>query len=224
MAATSSPSTTGSDHNELVVFASQHAFVKSSPKLTEEDYEELVSSVLDGVSVADQTREYYKTIDDGQTCLLDILDSAGQEEYSSMRDVYIRDGDCFLIVFSITSRSSFEMVRIIYQQLCRLLDLDQPPCVIAANKVDLADHREVPTYEIAELANQLKCPYFETSAKTRINVEEAFFQACREALPKSEKTYRILVLGEGGVGKVCFYFILSLYFQILPRKNTIFIS
>src|SRR5438128_9220601 len=47
------------------------------------------------------------TIDDN-TSLLDILDTAGQEEYSAMRDQYMRTGEGFLLVYAITSRASFE--------------------------------------------------------------------------------------------------------------------
>lgn len=45
---------------------------------------------------------------DGETCLLDILDTAGQEEYSAMRDQYMRTGEGFLLVFAVNSPKSFE--------------------------------------------------------------------------------------------------------------------
>ena len=45
---------------------------------------------------------------DGETCLLDILDTAGQEEYSAMRDQYMRTGEGFLCVFAINNTKSFE--------------------------------------------------------------------------------------------------------------------
>ena len=45
---------------------------------------------------------------DGETCLLDILDTAGQEEYSAMRDQYMRTGEGFLCVFAIDNMKSFE--------------------------------------------------------------------------------------------------------------------
>lgn len=44
---------------------------------------------------------------DGETCLLDILDTAGQEEYSAMRDQYMRTGEGFLCVFAINNSKSF---------------------------------------------------------------------------------------------------------------------
>lgn len=49
---------------------------------------------------------------DGETCLLDILDTAGQEEYSAMRDQYMRTGEGFLCVFAINNTKSFEDVHL----------------------------------------------------------------------------------------------------------------
>lgn len=49
---------------------------------------------------------------DGETCLLDILDTAGQEEYSAMRDQYMRTGEGFLCVFAINNIKSFEDVHL----------------------------------------------------------------------------------------------------------------
>uniref|UniRef100_A0A8C1YA39 GTPase HRas-like n=1 Tax=Cyprinus carpio TaxID=7962 RepID=A0A8C1YA39_CYPCA len=55
---------------------------------------------------------------DGETCLLDILDTAGQEEYSAMRDQYMRTGEGFLCVFAINNAKSFEDVHL-YRELKR---------------------------------------------------------------------------------------------------------
>lgn len=49
---------------------------------------------------------------DGETCLLDILDTAGQEEYSAMRDQYMRTGEGFLCVFAINNHKSFADVHL----------------------------------------------------------------------------------------------------------------
>ena len=54
---------------------------------------------------------------DGETCLLDILDTAGQEEYAAMRDGYMRSGQGFLIVYSITSRATFEEVAVFHKAI-----------------------------------------------------------------------------------------------------------
>jgi len=52
--------------------------------------------------------------------------------------------------------------------------------IILGNKCDLENEREVPTQEGKDLSKQLGCPFLETSAKARINVEEAFFEVVRE--------------------------------------------
>ena len=117
---------------------------------------------------------------DNETCLLDILDTAGQEEYSAMRDQYMRTGQGFLCVFAVTSRSSFDEITAFREQILRVKDQDKVPMVLAGNKCDLADERQVTTAEGQDLAKGFACPFFETSAKARINVEEAFYELVRE--------------------------------------------
>eukprot|EP00736_Rhodelphis_marinus_P009049 Rmarinus@m.10025 len=119
------------------------------------------------------------TIDD-ETCLLDILDTAGQEEYSAMRDQYMRTGQGFLLVYSITSRSSFEEIASFREQILRVKDADKVPMVIVGNKVDLEHDRQVTTVEGRDLAKSYGCPFMETSAKARIHVEESFHELVRE--------------------------------------------
>jgi small GTP-binding protein len=58
---------------------------------------------------------------DGETCLLDILDTAGQEEYSAMRDQYMRTGEGFLCVFAVNNMKSFEDISVYRDQVRELL-------------------------------------------------------------------------------------------------------
>lgn len=119
------------------------------------------------------------TIDD-ETCLLDILDTAGQEEYSAMRDQYMRTGQGFLCVYAITSRSSFDEISSFREQILRVKDADKVPMVVVGNKCDLESERQVSKAEGQDLAKNFGCPFLETSAKSRINVEESFFELVRE--------------------------------------------
>lgn len=132
--------------------------------------------------------EYHPTIDDlfrkqvtidNETFVLDIVDKEGQEEYLS-REQYVRTTQGFIFVYAITSRSSFDLISPFRQQILRLKDEDNVPMVIAANKCDLESERQVSSAEGQELAKSFGCPFYETSAKTRINVENAFYQLVRE--------------------------------------------
>eukprot|EP01113_Clastostelium_recurvatum_P008273 TRINITY_DN13892_c0_g1_i3.p1 TRINITY_DN13892_c0_g1~~TRINITY_DN13892_c0_g1_i3.p1 ORF type:complete len:190 (+),score=65.76 TRINITY_DN13892_c0_g1_i3:444-1013(+) len=116
---------------------------------------------------------------DDETCLLDILDTAGQEEFSAMRDQYMRQGQGFALVYSVTDRNSFDEVVLFREQILRAKDKNTVPMVLIGNKSDLPD-REVATSEGQELAKSLNCPFFETSALLRKNVEESFFELVRE--------------------------------------------
>lgn len=137
---------------------------------------------------------------DDEVALLDVLDTAGQEEYSAMREQYMRTGEGFLLVYSITSRESFEEIRTFQQQILRVKDKDSFPMVVVGNKLDLAHERKVsvegktgplslstwPLHSlltmIAEgkaLADEFKCRFLETSAKTNTNVEQAFYEVVR---------------------------------------------
>ena len=82
------------------------------------------------------------TIDD-EVALLDVLDTAGQEEYSAMREQYMRTGEGFLLVYSITSRQSFEEIMMYRQHILRVKDKDYFPITLVGNKCDLESERQV---------------------------------------------------------------------------------
>ncbi|KAF1990867.1 ras-like GTPase Ras1 [Aulographum hederae CBS 113979] len=117
---------------------------------------------------------------DDEVALLDVLDTAGQEEYSAMREQYMRTGEGFLLVYSITSRQSFEEIMTFQQQILRVKDKDYFPIIVVGNKCDLEGERQVTTQEGLDLARQFGCKFIETSAKSRRNVDQAFYDIVRE--------------------------------------------
>merc|ERR1719150_2051499 len=74
---------------------------------------------------------------DNEPALLDILDTAGQEEFASMQDQWMREGKGFLLVYSINQYSSFDELGILRDKILRAKDVANVPIVIAGNKVDL---------------------------------------------------------------------------------------
>ncbi|KAI9679354.1 MAG: Ras GTPase [Caeruleum heppii] len=117
---------------------------------------------------------------DDEVALLDVLDTAGQEEYSAMREQYMRTGEGFLLVYSIASRQSFEEIMTFQQQILRVKDKDYFPIIVVGNKCDLESERQVAKQEGEAVARQFGCKFIETSAKSRINVDNAFYDIVRE--------------------------------------------
>ncbi|KAK9717039.1 RAS2 protein [Basidiobolus ranarum] len=116
---------------------------------------------------------------DDHSCMLEVLDTAGQEEYTALRDQWIRDGEGFLLVYSITSRSTFERIERFRDQIVRVKDTDTVAMMLVGNKCDKTSEREVSKEEGLGLAKRLGCEFIESSAKTAINVEKAFYSVVR---------------------------------------------
>ena len=121
---------------------------------------------------------YRTTINvNNQDIILNILDTAGQEEFYALRDQYIRSGDGYIIVFSITSVTSFLEVNAIKEQLNMILDVDDNtliPIILVCNKCDLEEYRQVQSLDAQRLAEEWKVKYFETSAKNKTNIHRIF--------------------------------------------------
>ncbi|KAF9975497.1 hypothetical protein BGZ73_000849 [Actinomortierella ambigua] len=127
-----------------------------------------------------------KIILDNQECQIDILDTAGQEEYAAIRDNYYRSGEGFLCVFSICEHESFVHTQEFRDQISRVLDDEKIPFILVGNKADLGQLRKVSFEEASAKAAEWNCPYIETSAKTRLNVEEVYTMLLREIRKRKE--------------------------------------
>jgi GTPase KRas protein len=126
------------------------------------------------------------TMLDGEPIILNILDTAGQTEFSAMQDSWIREGQGFLLVYSVDSQISFDEIKTLFQKILRTKDADpgEVAIVLAGNKCDLEDsRREVSLEKGKELAKELGLPesaFFETSAKKEINNLSCYLEVVRE--------------------------------------------
>jgi len=112
----------------------------------------------------------------GEECQIDILDTAGQEDYAAIRDNYFRTGQGFICVFSICDRETFANVQEFRDQVLRVKNSDGSnlPFILVGNKSDLYN-RKVTMNEAKILAEAWGVEYIETSAKTRDNVDRIYF-------------------------------------------------
>lgn len=132
---------------------------------------------------------YYPTVENSYMKLfkvdcklydVDITDTAGQDEYSIMNQRQLVGVHGFLLVYSIGSKSSFEVVGTIRDKILNVLsfgggDDGKVPFVLVGNKCDLPESlRQVSTEEGSALAKEFGCPFIEVSAKDDKNVIKAF--------------------------------------------------
>ncbi|PQE03885.1 Small GTPase superfamily Ras type protein [Rutstroemia sp. NJR-2017a BBW] len=153
---------------------------------------------LDFISTYDPTPEdsyRRQVVIDEQPCMIEVLETGDQEQYTALRDQWIRDGDGFLLVYCITKRSSFDRVRGYYDlvQEVKQSSLRTPrpgipitsysppvPMMLVGNNSDRVTEREVSEKEGQNLAKELGCDFVETSVKDSINVEKAFYDVVRQ--------------------------------------------
>ncbi|MCO5598812.1 hypothetical protein L7F22_052911 [Adiantum nelumboides] len=135
------------------------------------------------VSTYDPTIEdtYRKPIViDGQHCLVEILDTAGTEQFMALKELYMRSGQGFVLVFSLTQLGSVNELGPLREQIVRIKD-KQVPIVLVGNKSDLKSERQVPREIGTNLSRAWgNVPYYEASARKRINVDEIFADIVRQ--------------------------------------------
>ena len=116
---------------------------------------------------------------DGENAQIEILDTPGQEDYEGIRDNYIRSGEGFLCIFSITDSFSLEKCEDFREHIIRVKNDENTPVILVGNKCDLSVKREVSEDQALTIAKKWKTSYVETSAKTNQNVDKVFFEVLK---------------------------------------------
>ncbi|KAF7335763.1 Protein ras-2 [Mycena venus] len=115
---------------------------------------------------------------DNRLCFVDVIDTAGQDEYATLRDQWVREGQGFLLVYSITSRLTFDRLEVFHRSMTHIKGAGAI-FLLVGNKSDLRAQREVSEQEGAALARKYGCKFIEVSAKTGQNVEHTFSSLVR---------------------------------------------
>eukprot|EP01120_Amphizonella_sp_Union-15-10_P015714 TRINITY_DN8132_c0_g1_i1.p1 TRINITY_DN8132_c0_g1~~TRINITY_DN8132_c0_g1_i1.p1 ORF type:complete len:218 (-),score=45.25 TRINITY_DN8132_c0_g1_i1:20-673(-) len=120
---------------------------------------------------------YQKVIEyKGVHIFLEILDTAGQETFSAMRELYMKNGEGFVLVYSILAKRSFDELDAIRLGIVRHKNTADVPMVLVGNKSDLDKKREVDQAIAKDKARTWNCPFIESSAKKDENIREIFYE------------------------------------------------
>ncbi|KAK8101590.1 GTP-binding protein [Apiospora kogelbergensis] len=127
---------------------------------------------------------YYPTIENtfsklirlkGQDYATEIVDTAGQDEYSILNSKHFIGIHGYMLVYAVSSKASFEMVTVIRDKILNHLGTDWVPIVIVGNKSDLRpEQRQVSTEDGQKLAEKYNCAFTEASARYNECVAKAF--------------------------------------------------
>ena len=129
------------------------------------------------------TENYYPTIENSfqkpmryrsQEYQLEIVDTAGQDEYSLMNSKHVIGIHGYVLAYSITSKSSLEMLHVIRDKILNYTGLEWVPIVLVGNKMDLDAQRQVSVEDAQKLAQQWNAVSIEASAKLNQNIQRIF--------------------------------------------------
>jgi len=120
---------------------------------------------------------------DKETLQLEIIDTAGQEDFKDLRFRYIKECDGFAFVYSVEDPSSLGFVDDLYKE-CKTAKGTEPKCIVLGNKCDLPTKSVTLAQAKEKAKNWGNPPVFETSAKTNQNITEAFEAISRILLNK----------------------------------------
>ncbi|KAI9475683.1 MAG: ras family-domain-containing protein [Benjaminiella poitrasii] len=134
-----------------------------------------------------QAHHYYEVMVDDKLVTMQIWDTAGQERFQSLGVAFYRGADCCVLVYDVNNNRSYESLgqwhdEFLVQASPR--DPDNFPFVVLGNKIDVDESKRTVSQKRAMTFCQAKgnIPYFETSAKDAINVEQAFQTIAKNAL------------------------------------------
>ncbi|ELP92986.1 hypothetical protein EIN_051510 [Entamoeba invadens IP1] len=136
-------------------------------------------------------------VDKNMTATIEVLDSGESEcEYTALRDQYYKRSNGYIYVYSITSNESFVTLEHFRQQIYSVKDADyseQFPAVLCGNKCDLESAREVKTESGLNLAQEWNIHFFESSAKSGVNIGILFGEVSKQIALKTKNIQKSII-------------------------------
>jgi GTPase KRas protein len=103
----------------------------------------------------------------------------------------MRNGNGFILVYSVTDRKTFEEIQTFHEQILRVKDSESYPMVLIGNKCDLESERVISYDEGKNYAKTLGISFLETSARKRKNVDECFYELVRNVRKEKDRVMNI---------------------------------
>mmetsp|Transcript_14064 Transcript_14064/g.21933 ORF Transcript_14064/g.21933 Transcript_14064/m.21933 type:complete len:208 (+) Transcript_14064:56-679(+) len=129
----------------------------------------------------------FRTIDiNGKLVKLQIWDTAGQERFRTITTAYYKGAHGIVLVYDITEKKSFHQVSTIWLDTVKQNASNDGEMILIGNKADMEDHREVSTEEAAAFAKANEMPFYECSAKSGVNVDEAFIDIATSLMNRKD--------------------------------------
>jgi len=118
---------------------------------------------------------------------MQIWDTAGQDRLKTLGTAFYRGCDCCILVFDVTVSATFDHLEYWHEEFLTYANpnRDSFPFVVIGNKVDVENSRAVSQGQAQAWCQQRGIPYFETSAKKAIQVEQAFQTVAKVAIENS---------------------------------------
>ena len=113
-------------------------------------------------------------LSDGSIIKLRVLDTAGQEKFNALSEIYYKEADCCLLMYDITSMESFDKVKNYYVETIKNMCKKDIKIILLGNKTDLKNQRQVSDVDGKDLAEENGYMFMESSCKDNYNVSDAF--------------------------------------------------
>ena len=125
---------------------------------------------------------------DEEKVKFNFIDTAGQEKFRAISVNYLKGTSGVILVYDITNKETFDLIQGWIEDINENNKADVGK-VLLGNKLDLEDNRQVPKEDAEQLAKELGCKFFEGSAKTGENIQEALDEVARISFEKY-KTFK----------------------------------
>ncbi|KMT08638.1 hypothetical protein BVRB_6g139150 [Beta vulgaris subsp. vulgaris] len=153
---------------------------------------------------------------DGRLVSLQIWDTAGQERFHSLGPAFFRGADCCVLVYDVNVHKSFEALQTWRDEFIKQTDISNParfPFVVIGNKIDqdggarrMVDEKRAKDWcgSIKSGPSASSIPYYETSAKDDVNVDDAFYNIAIAALShdRSQELYFESITETGSLSEI----------------------